>query len=188
MFQSLRTQCLVSATHLRDTNFFKSVILLIEHTKTGAMGVIINRPMDVSITEALSKNFELPESDKCLYSGGPVEPTALLILHGDYPQAESKSEVMPGLFVGTQSSIFDTIAESLNDPSSTFQYRLFAGYSGWDGGQLESEIARGDWYLIPGDASYVFRDDPYEVWEDLLRKVHEQSGVISDRTQKHEWN
>jgi len=188
MFQSLRSQFLISATHLRDTNFYKSVVLLIEHTKDGAMGVIINRPMNLTVSAALEKHFEIPETDQRIYSGGPVEPAALLVIHNDDQLSDAVTNVLPGVNVGTQESIFDRISTSLNSPTDPFCFRLFAGYSGWTQGQLEGEIERGDWYLVPGDHSFVFRDDPYEVWEDLLRLVHQQTGVVTDPKQKHEWN
>ncbi len=188
MSQSLRSHFLISATHLRDTNFYKSVILLIEHNKDGAMGVIINRPLNLKVHSALEKHFDIPESKQCIYSGGPVEPAALLVMHNEDSLADDVTNILSGANVGTHESIFDRIADSIRNPEDPFRFRLYAGYSGWSKGQLEGEIERGDWYRLPGDASYVFCDDPYEVWEELLRKVHEDIGVITDPQQKHEWN
>lgn len=188
MFKSLRGNFLVSATHLREVSFFKSVILVMDHTPQGAMGVVINQPMNVAIKDALEKHFEMPDSDHSLFSGGPVEPSAMMVLHSDPDAGPEGAMVIPGVYAGTSADIFDDIAEAIRNPDVSLKFRMFAGYSGWSSGQLDSEVGRGDWYILDADASLVFSDNPYEVWEQLMKQVHSQSGVIADLNQSHEWN
>ena len=77
--ESLRGQFLIAGNNLRDSNFYKTVVLMLEQNDSGSMGLVINRPMDVTVSSALSKHFEIPECEHFLYCGGPVEPNALLI-------------------------------------------------------------------------------------------------------------
>src|SRR5438132_1387425 len=109
MSDSLRGQFLVSARHLRDPNFHKTVVLLVEHADTGAMGLVVNRPSGVSVAQALSQHFELPETEDVVFVGGPVEDSALFMLHnaGDLDAAELP--VIPGLYVGSSAEVFEDV-------------------------------------------------------------------------------
>lgn len=100
MAKTLRGQVLVSAKHLQDANFKKTVVLIVEHGSDGAMGVVINRPSSILVTHALAGHFHLPESTDLVYCGGPVEPAGLIILH-DVPDIEERQlEVVDGLYLG----------------------------------------------------------------------------------------
>ena len=81
MPKSLRGQYLISGKWLRDPNFYKTVVLMVEHNAQGAMGLVVNRPSSVTVAHALSEHFNLPETDDLVYVGGPVEPSALFVLH-----------------------------------------------------------------------------------------------------------
>ena len=80
MPDSLRGQFLIAGKNLRDPNFYQSVVLIVEHGDGGAMGVVVNRPSGVTVTQALQKHFELPETGEMVYVGGPVERNALWIV------------------------------------------------------------------------------------------------------------
>ncbi len=188
MFQSLRGHFLISAKHLRDSNFYKSVVLMLEHNQEGSMGVVINWPMAIKVSSALAKHFDIPESPVCLYCGGPVEEGALLILHNSAEYDQEFGCILPDLFVGTSPDVFEKMAESMRDPDSPFRFRIFAGYSGWSGGQLEQELDRGDWHTLPASSGFVFRADPYEIWEDVLRLFQDQTRVVKTPPQSSEWN
>jgi len=178
MFDSLRGHFLIAATHLRDGNFYKAVVLILEHNAEGAMGLVLNRPMDANVSEALASHFEMPESADLLFNGGPVETNALLILHNSIDYDQEHEPIVPGVFVGTSPDVFDKVAASVGDPGSGFRFRIYAGYSGWGEGQLEQEMARGDWFALPADSDIVFRDNPYEIWEDVMRAFHEQHRIL----------
>jgi len=186
--ESLRGQFLVAGKGLRDGHFYKTVVLLLEHSGTGAMGLVINRPMDVSVSSALASHFELPESGHFLYSGGPVEPEALLILHNSEEYDQEHAPVAPGVYVGTSPDVFDKVVDSAGDPESTFHFRIFSGYSGWGAGQLESEIQRGDWHSLPAAAEYIFQRKPYEIWEDVLGEFLKLHRIFPDQPSEPEWN
>ena len=191
MSDSLRGHFLIAAKHLRDSNFFKAVVLLLEHNDGGAMGVVVNRPMDVTVAAALSKHFEVAQSRQFLFDGGPVEENALLILHNSRDYDQEHEPVVPGVFVGTSPDVFEKVVESSNeetDPDDGFLFRIYAGYSGWGAGQLEYEMNRGDWFTIPAKAELVFRREPYDVWEDALQEFHRSKRLLPDQPSDPEWN
>lgn len=193
MSDSLRGQFLIAAKHLRDNNFFKAVVLMLEHSDEGAMGVVINHPMDVSVSSALSKHFEMSRAGQCLLAGGPVEENALLILHNSRDYDQEHDAIVPGVFVGTSPDVFERVVESSleandDDDSSDFEFRIYAGYSGWGAGQLEQEMSRGDWFSVPASADFVFEREPYEVWEDALKLFHTRKRLLPDQPANPEWN
>jgi putative transcriptional regulator len=188
MSDSIRGKFLIAGKHLRDNNFFKSIVLMLEHNDEGAMGLVINRPLDVSLSEALSKHFDFPASDHYLYDGGPVEQNALLILHNSTDHDQEHVAVVPGVFVGTSPDIFERVVQSISEDDASFRFRIFAGYSGWSAGQLESEMARGDWYAVKAKSQHVFGDDPYEVWEDVMQSFYESHRILPNQPPSPEWN
>lgn len=193
MSESLRGHFLIAAKHLRDSNFFKAVVLMLEHNEDGAMGVVINHPMDVSVSSALSKHFEMSRAGQSLLAGGPVEENALLILHNSLDYDQEHDPVVPGVFVGTSPDVFQkVVASSLEDENEDdedgFQFRIYAGYSGWGAGQLEYEMNRGDWFTIPASADYVFAHEPYDVWDDALADFHHRNRLFPGQPSDPELN
>jgi putative transcriptional regulator len=188
MSDSIRGKFLIAGKHLRDSNFFKSIVLMLEHNDEGAMGLVINRPMEVSLSEALSKHFDFPSSDHFLFSGGPVETNALLILHNSTDHDQEHESIVPGVFVGTSPDIFERVVQSIGDQDTDFQFRIFAGYSGWGAGQLEFEVDRGDWYAVPAKSFHVFGKNPYEVWDDVMQSFYEDHRILPDQPPSPEWN
>jgi len=182
MFHSLRGQCLIAAKSLRDENFYKTVVLLLEHTATGATGIVLNRPSSVRVSHALSGHFTLPETSEVIFIGGPVEPTALVILHDDNSLESSDASPASGVFVGGSAESFErvlTAGDSGIDARARF--RVFSGYSGWGGGQLDEEIERGDWLILPGSHELVFETDPYNVYETALQQYFEANDLLPYR-------
>jgi putative transcriptional regulator len=195
MDESLRGKFLIAAKHLRDGNFFKAIVLMLEHNEEGAMGLVINRPMDVSLSEALSKHFEFPTSDHPLFCGGPVETNALLILHNSTDHDQEHDSIVPGVFVGTSPDIFDKVVSSVGqeedgqtEQDADFRFRIFAGYSGWSAGQLEFEVGRGDWLSVKADSRHVFEHDPYEAWENVMATFYKDHRLFPDQPPSPEWN
>ena len=185
---SLRGQYLIAAKHLRDPNFYKSVVLIVEHGAEVAMGLIVNRPSSVPVAHALSEHFHLPETDDLVYVGGPVEPSALFIVHNAAELDECERPVIPGLYVGCSPEVFETIVRSAANGNPDLQFRIFCGCAGWAPNQLEGELARGDWLVHPADAESLFCTDPYEFWERTLQKVQESRCILPPCRVNPEWN
>jgi putative transcriptional regulator len=188
MSESLRGQCLIAAKRLRDRNFYKTVVLMVEHGSDGAMGLVVNRPSSVTVAHALSEHFKLPETDDLVYVGGPVEPSALFILHNSVEFDHNESPVIPGVFVGSSAEIFEQIVRSSAEGNPDLRFRIYSGCAGWGPGQLEGELARGDWHSHPVEGPAIFTDDPYSVWEQMMAKVYASHRILQQPGANPEWN
>jgi putative transcriptional regulator len=160
---SLAGQFLVASPHLRDPNFARSVVLMLQHEEQGALGVIINRPGDKSIDEVWQMIGSEPVGcPELVYMGGPV-PGPLIALHDQ--RKLSEREVLPKLYMSMQKDAIDNLlkADSAN-------FRLFSGHAGWGGGQLENELSVGGWLTTTAEAADVFGD--YEaVWREVCGRI-----------------
>ena len=188
MSENLKGQILIAGKKLRDPNFFKTVVLMVEHSSEGAMGLVVNRPSSVTVAHALSEHFKLPETDDVVYVGGPVEPAALFVLHNAPELDEDAAPVLPGLFVGSSPDVFETVVRSVAEGNGHLKFRIFSGCAGWAPDQLETEMSRGDWYLYPANVDLILQDDPYDVWDQVLQKVYEINRILPHSTTDPEWN
>lgn len=157
--KSLQGHLLAASPRMADANFARTVILLLHHSQSGALGVVLNRPF-VPPTPSPTSIAEL----KCrrLHLGGPV-PSPVIAVH----KAKSIGEVetQPGLFVATQRMHLNRLLKQHRYP-----FRLFVGHAGWAAGQLESELRRGDWLVTPAMEDYIFAEDD-ELWRHVLRHI-----------------
>ena len=183
----LRGRFLVAAKGLADPNFFKTVVLIVEHNEQGAMGLVVNRPSSVTVQNALSQYFEIPSTDDVVYVGGPVEPSALFILH-DAEEMESECPIVPGLYCGSSEDVFEDVVRAYAHSEPCSSFRIFSGCAGWAPHQVEGEIARGDWHIMPASADLVLQDDSYEVWDKCLRKIQIANRIMPHTVRNPEWN
>jgi putative transcriptional regulator len=170
MAESLRGQFLIAGRNLRDPNFFRSVVLIVEHGSGGAMGVVINHPSGVTVTQALKMHFDLPDSGEMVFMGGPVERNSLFILHNAAEIDGAESAVLDGLFVGSSPEAFEEIVQRAAEGELNLQFRVYFGCAGWAPDQLEGELERNDWMVCEASHEYVFHSDPYQVWDLLVEE------------------
>jgi putative transcriptional regulator len=153
---------LVAARGMQDPNFAETVILLVDYGAEGSWGLVINRPTTVKLSELFAKDAFLRRRRDTLHYGGPVEPARILILlRSSAPLPDSRS-----LFEDVRLAWSPEALKGLGDPEKA-ELRVFAGYAGWATGQLEAEIARGDWLVLPVEAKLVFSETPKTLWEAL---------------------
>ena len=189
MSQCLCGHYLISGRRLRDPNFYKTVVLIVEHGPEGAMGLVINRPSSVTVAHALSEHFQLPETDDVVFVGGPVEPSALFVLHNAPELDEAERPVVSGLYVGSSAGVFEKVIRSAADGDDTgVQFRIFSGCAGWAPGQLEGELARGDWHVVPAAAESLFASCPYAMWDEQLHRFYERNRLLPHLVKDPEWN
>ena len=147
--------------------FGESVVLLLSHSeKDGALGVIVNRPTSFPFSEILP-GLE-PAPSVAIYLGGPVEIDSLRALvraHGEPPQS---AWLFDDVFLTASEEV---LRGAVAAPDAARRVRAYLGYAGWGPGQLESEIARGDWYVADADADAVFAEDPDAVWPELIHAL-----------------
>jgi len=161
--ESLQGKLLIAAPSLDDPNFARAVVLIIQHDEDGAFGVVLNRPTDKSIREI----WEEIGGGECLseaklHLGGPVSGP-LLALHTNF--ALSEQEVLPGVYLSTRKDHLDQLVNE-----ETMDLRLYAGYSGWGGGQLESEMEVGGWMTLPANSDYVFTAED-DLWDQAGKEI-----------------
>lgn len=159
---------LVAKRQLQDPNFRESVVLVTQHGRGGPVGVIVNRPTQVSLTEVFPENRGLdPKGDK-LFFGGPVSRMVLVFVFRSETRPKEALEVLSNVYMSFSAEL---LAELLKRPRPTVDLRIYAGYSGWAPGQLESEISRGDWYAINADAETIFRKEPGAIWPEMVKQA-----------------
>lgn len=168
---------LVAKPSLRDPNFRQTVILLCEHGAEGALGVVVNRPTEINITEVLPQVPILEGQGHMVFSGGPVQRNHLLILYRTAEGLEDAHNVFDGVYLGANMDILDDI---LKNPFSPANFRAFMGYSGWAPGQLENEMETGSWLTLPADPSSMFDNDHTCLWSEILRSQGTQYAMYAD--------
>lgn len=188
MSHALKGHFLVAARHLNDPNFFRTVVLIIDHGAEGAMGLVVNRPSCLSVAAALSHEFDLSSSAEMVHFGGPVDREALFILHNSDPGDCCKQVVVPGVVTVGTSEEFHKVLNGVQSQDPSLAYRIFHGCAGWAPDQLEGEIERGDWLVLEASSEATFHEDPYELWDVCLSKVFQANRILPHAVQNPEWN
>ncbi len=188
MSDSLKGKILIASKHLRDPNFFKTIVLMLEHDESSAMGLVINRPSNVKVEHALAEHFQLPSTSELIYVGGPVEPTALCMLHNQFSPECVAHTLLPGVVIGSSAEMFEEIVRAASEPKSNLRYRIFSGYAGWGPEQLEGEIERGDWFVHKACAHHIFNHDSYTLYRTLLSEYAKNHTKFTIPPDHVEWN
>lgn len=161
--ESLKGQLLISSGGLYDPNFRHTVVLIGEHNEDGALGVVINRVLEVSVKEAVPVLADLVSPGDPLYQGGPVQPTSPVLL------AELSQPELADLHVfGSIGFLSGEIPVGIS--RSILRARVYAGYSGWAPGQLEAEMEADSWIVDPAREEDVFTDNPDLLWSRVLQR------------------
>jgi putative transcriptional regulator len=159
----------VASSDQEDPNFARSVVLLVAYdADEGAMGVIVNQPTPIKLAKILPELEGVEDRTDRLWRGGPVLPTSLLTLVRSKKPVADSEPVFDDVRMLTSKAAFARTLES-NIPRE--RVRAFAGHAGWGRGQLESEIANGDWVVMPATAEVVFSVTPEEVWPKLVQRA-----------------
>ena len=157
----LTTILLIARAELPDPNFKDSVVLVMNHIGPSPAGVIINRPTRIPVSRLFPELETLAQLDDKVYFGGPVEIQAVSFLFRFDKPPEKATEVLDGLYFSTDREL---LRKLLGRDQPMEGLRIFVGFSGWARGQLEAEIARGDWTLAPADASTIFDYRSQQPW------------------------
>jgi putative transcriptional regulator len=160
---TLRGNLLIASPALLDPNFRRTVVLITEHTDEGAAGLVINRPSPSPVSDLVPQLEPLVDDGEQIWVGGPVQPDSVLVL-GEFVDVDEAA--VP---------LFGSLGfPALDDPEEvvpvTTRRRVFAGYAGWEAGQLESELDNDDWIVVPALADDAFTETPEDLWADTLRR------------------
>jgi putative transcriptional regulator len=164
--ETLRGQLLIAGPGLVDPNFRRTVVLVGEHGDEGAMGVVLNRPSEIPVAEAVPPLADVdgPEGlDGTVYIGGPVQPQAVVVV-GQFEDPERAGVLIFGS-IGFLPGEVDLVATG-----DLERARVFAGYAGWGPGQLEAELEESSWIVERAGPDDVFTSEPEHLWSAVLRR------------------
>ena len=164
--ESLRGQLLIASPKIVDPNFRRVVVYMAEHTDEGAMGLVLNRPAETTVSEAVPDlEWLAGDGDAGVWVGGPVSPASVIVLAEFEDPARAALVVDGDLgFVPAEIDDRDAFAAGVR------RVRIFAGHSGWGPGQLEAELEEDSWIVAPAERSDVFTADPEALWSRVLRR------------------
>ena len=158
---------LIASRDLRDPNFRETVVLVTQPSQGGPFGLIINRPLPHRLSELFPEYEALRERDSVIHFGGPVERDGIVFLVRAKTPPPSATRVLEDVYILTDMNAALDLLEN-PQPENT---RVFAGYSGWAPGQLQSELQRGGWHVLPADAAMVFDRKAEEIWPALIERA-----------------
>jgi putative transcriptional regulator len=168
---------LVSNASLFDPNFRRTIVLIGHHDDEGAVGVILNRPTEVAVDEAVPALAYLVSPGDLVFEGGPVQPDAAVVV------AEFEDPEKAGLLaLGSIGFLHEEPAPDELD--GVVRARVFAGYAGWGAGQLEAELEEDAWLVVGAEAGDVFHDEPERLWEAVLPRLGPAFAMM--RTMPHD--
>ncbi len=170
---SLENHFLIAMPNLTDSYFDKTVTYICEHNDEGAMGLIINLPVDVTLNELLSQLDEdkayMPTLTQPVLTGGPISPDRGFVLHSPQTGWSSSLALSKDVMITTSKDILMALGSS-QEPD---HYMVTLGYAGWSPGQLEQEIIANSWLTLAADSEILFRTPIEQRW----RKATEKLGI-----------
>ncbi|MFI7316121.1 YqgE/AlgH family protein [Streptomyces venezuelae] len=186
---SLTGRLLVATPALADPNFDRAVVLLLDHDEKGSLGVVLNRPTPVDVTDILEGWGQLAGAPGVVFQGGPVSLDSALgvaVIPGDEgaPSGSRKRAPAPRDPVGFRRvhgaiGLVDLEAPPELLAPALGSLRIFAGYSGWGPGQLESELEDGAWYVVESEPGDVSSPDPERLWRAVLRRQRSELAMVA---------
>ena len=173
---------LVAMPNLIDSFFYHSVVYLCEHDENGAMGIIINRPTRIKLTELLNhlhidNNSDWAQNRTVLF-GGPVKKDQGMVLHDGGQHWKSTLAVDEQLFLTTSSDILQDLGSSKGPQNAL----VTLGYAGWGEGQLEQELAENSWLTVPASHALLFDTPAEQRWEASAKLLGIDIHLMSNHT------
>lgn len=150
---------LLATPQMMDPNFDRTVILMLEHNDVGSLGVVLNRPSEVPVSEALPGWEDAVMAPSVIFAGGPVEPTGILGIGRDMDGRVSPAELQEG-------------------PEVVGLVRLFHGYTGWGPDQLVEELAENAWWVVESAPGDLFNDDPAQLWYEVVGRLGDNRSML----------
>ncbi len=172
--------CLIAMPDMEDSRFSESVTYIVKHDAEGAVGLVINKPLELPLTQLLEE-IHLPilkgidEPEMPVLYGGPVSTEAGFVLHKERGEWNSSLEVDEGLCVTSSRDILDAIAQGKGPKN----YLVLLGYAGWSAGQLEKEMADNSWLVCPADNSLLFELPFEDRWQAAASRIGVNLSLLS---------
>jgi putative transcriptional regulator len=183
LMKSLKGQLILDDGKLRGSFFHRTVILICQHDADGAFGLVLNRPTENKVGDALVSSVPGSIGQQPLFLGGPVQAQTLTFLHSDVIGGEAN--VMANLRMDRSLENLQALGEAY---SPSRQIKIFAGYAGWSPGQLEAEMERETWLVHPATLDHIFHPQPAELWKLVLEEKGWKYRLMADGPEDLSWN
>ena len=159
-----RGHLLIAGPSLQDPNFWRTVVLVVEHNDEGALGLVLNRPSETTVGEVVPQLESLIDVEEEVLVGGPVQPQAVIVL------AEFEREDDAALIAFDSVGVLGAGTDPSGVADRIHRARAFAGHAGWGPGQLDGELERGDWIVEPARQADAFETEPAALWAAVLER------------------
>lgn len=179
MSTDLTNHFLIAMPQLADPNFFHTVTYICEHNAEGALGIVINRPLELKLGEILD-HMEIEAgsegvAERTVYMGGPVQQERGFVLHRPATQWDSTLQITESIGLTTSRDVLDAMARGEGPPESL----VALGYAGWGAGQLEEELAANTWLSGPADERILFHSPAEKRWEEAAALLGVDLNLLS---------
>ncbi len=167
---------LVATPALHDGVFDRTLVFMLHHDKSGALGVVINQPAEIDAGELLPRWDGHLSAPSTVFAGGPVEPNGFIGLARDTrsanqpdgrTEAPAQGLLVPGI---NRATSVDLDSDPVLTMAHANAFRIFRGYAGWDAHQLNTEIAEGAWFVVDPELDDPWDNDPTTLFERVLRR------------------
>jgi putative transcriptional regulator len=166
---------LVASPDIEGGIYFRSVVLICEHSSNGSFGLIINKEIEIELPEEIINLKEMVNPDIQVRVGGPIQPSQMMLLHSSDQLGEQSLKICEGIFLGGDLQFLQEAMHNANGP----RIRLCFGYTAWGAGQLEKEFLSGHWFLHPASAKFLFETPPEKIWQSVLRDMGGKYATLS---------
>lgn len=161
-------QILIALPDMQDERFKNAIILICEHNEDGAMGLVLNHPMNLETEQVFNDlNLKEPLINHTVLDGGPLNKNCGFVIHNNNQSFNSSIKIKKNLSLTTSKDLLEQIANhNFND-----QWQFILGYTGWSKDQLENEIAENAWLTCPADLNLIFNTDIDKRWQSALALI-----------------
>jgi putative transcriptional regulator len=159
---------LVSSRNLTDPHFSRTVVYLVAHNDAGSLGLVVNRPSNIRLTDAVSDVEGEAGDAHAIYYGGPVQHGMLTMLMRSEKETPLVQLVADDIFFSYDRRVLDRL---LAERKPADALRFYMGHAGWVAGQLQREIERGDWYVVDVEPAAIFSSRPTSIWIRMIEKL-----------------
>ncbi len=166
---------LIASPEISEGLYFRSVLLICEHSSSGSFGLIINKPLELELPEELIKLESKANPHVQIRAGGPMQPNQMMLLHSSDVLPDQTLRICEGVYLGGDVQFLQEAVMDSDGP----HIRMCFGYSGWGAGVLEREFLNGLFFVHPASKRYVFEVPPEVLWQTILREKGGKYATLS---------